>query len=360
MVRLHSEEKRDERMTLLARRFGCLSLVPHVPLARTTEVQPLRVLSEEASTELWVKRDDRTSTVLYGGNKVRKLEFIIGQAKHAGCDTLVTAGAYGSHHVLATTLFGRKWGFDVHTVMTPQPWTPHVERNLRCGLGAGAEMRGVRSWPAVPPTVAALQASLRMEGRKPFRVAYGGSSSAGAMGYVEAGLELAEQIADGECPEPDAIYVALGSGGTAAGLAIGLAAAGLTTSVIAVRVTPLLVCNRATVAALVHATLAKLRAQDPSFPAVRRAALSQLVIDGSMYGDGYGASSRPGSAASLAATREDLHVEPTYTARTLAAMLRDARETRRGQRLLFWLTVNSVDLSDRLARAPEVPAWVVR
>lgn len=341
-------------MTLLARRFPRLSMVPHVPLARTTAVQPLRILST-GGLDLWVKRDDTTAD-LYGGNKVRKLEFLLGEARQQGADTLVTAGAWGSHHVLATTLFGRKWGFDVHAVMVPQPITDHVESNLRVGLAAGSELHPVRSWPAVVPTTAALGASLRRDGKKVYRVPYGGSSATGALGFVEAGLELAAQIESGECPEPDAIYVALGSGGTAAGLAIGLAAAGLTTKVVAIRVTPLLVCNRATVSALVLATMRKLRGIEKAFPAVSRAALSQLVIDSSAYA-GYGNVDEIVRSTSLKADSEGLHVDPTYTARALGVMLRDAHEGRYGKRLLFWLTLSGADLDVRLGDAPGLPSW---
>lgn len=346
-------------MTLLARSFPALSMVPHVPLAQTTPVERLDALCEESGAEVWVKRDDRTAT-LYGGNKVRKLEFLLGDARQRGAKTLVTAGAWGSHHVLATTLFGTKWGFDVHAVMVPQPLTPHAENNLRCVAGAGATLHPVRNWVATTPTVAALVASLNRAEGSAYRVAYGGSSVVGALGFVEAGLELAAQIARGECPEPDAIYVPLGSGGTAAGLAVGLAAAGLTTEVIAVRVTPLIVCNRATVTALVVGILRHLRALEISFPSVRRAALGQLRIDGSFFGAGYGERDPAAERASEWAAKVGLSVDPTYTSKSLAALMRDASGARRGQRLLFWLTLSSADLSDRVKSAPPLPDFARR
>ncbi len=341
-------------MTLLTQRFSRLSMLPHIPLAETTPVHPLPDLGG-GDAELWVKHDDLTST-RYGGNKVRKLEFLLGEARNRGCDTLVTAGAWGSHHVLATTLFGSLWGFDVHAVMVPQPRTPHVEANLRCALGAGLCPHPVRRWVAVPPTMAALTASLRRAGKRVYPIAYGGSSPVGALGFVEAGLELASQIDAGLCPEPEAIYVALGSGGTAAGLALGLAAAGLTTQVVAVRVTPRLVCNRATVTLLLRSTLRKLRRSDPSFPAVGEAALGRLSVDGSLYA-GYGEVDAVVQQTQREAAAAGLALDPTYTCRALAAMLRDGRDGRRGRRLLFWLTLSGADLSERLAAAPALPDW---
>ncbi len=341
-------------MTLLARRFPRLSMLPHIPLAQTTPVQPLEELSD-GRADLWVKRDDLTSE-LYGGNKVRKLEFLLGDARSHGCDTLVTAGAWGSHHVLATTLFGTKWGFEVHAAMMPQPLTPHVETNLRCALGAGLKAHPVGRWIAVPPTMAAMTASLRSAGERVYTVAYGGSSPMGALGFVEAGLELAAQIDAGLCPEPEAVYVALGSGGTAVGLALGLAAAGLTTKVVAVRVTPRIVCNQAVIALLLRSTLRKLRRTDPSFPAVGDAALGNLVIDDSLY-VGYGEVDDVVRRAEAEAASANLELDPTYTARALAAMLRDARRGDRRRRLLFWLTLSGADLDRRLATAPALPPW---
>ncbi|MDP9149111.1 MAG: pyridoxal-phosphate dependent enzyme, partial [Myxococcota bacterium] len=90
--------------------------------------------SDEA--ELWIKRDDRTHEVV-GGNKVRKLEWLLADARSRGARRLVTAGAAGSHHVLATTYFGRREGFDVEAVLVPQPRTAHVVDVLRASLGLG-------------------------------------------------------------------------------------------------------------------------------------------------------------------------------------------------------------------------------
>lgn len=341
-------------MTRLAKRFPKLAMVPHVPLARPTAVEPLRGLVAELGGELWVKRDDRTSD-RYGGNKVRKLEFLLGDARRQDAKALVTAGAWGSHHVLATSLFGQQWGFEVHAVMVPQPRNEHVDENLRVDLAVGAQLHPVRSWPAVVPTMRALMLSLDASGKAPYRVAYGGSSSVGALGYVETGLEIAAQIDAGECPEPEAIYCAMGSGGTAAGLAIGLAAAGLTTRVRAVRVTPRLVCNRATVATLVANTVRRIRKQARSFPAVVRAAISAIEIDHDHVGAGYGAADPRAQEATRLAARDDLHLDPTYTARAFARFTADARHASRP--LMFLHTLSRADLSPLLEGAPPVPAF---
>ena len=325
-------------------------MLPHVPLARTTPVEHLESLSRSHNCELWVKRDDLTA-LPYGGNKVRKLEFLLADARHRGADTLVTAGALGSHHVLATSIYGRRWGFDVDAIMIPQPLTKHVEENMRLDELVGARLHHVANWAAAAPAMVARAGTLRMEGKHPYTVAYGGSSPTGALGYVEAGLEIADQISRGEFPEPDVVVVALGSGGTTTGLALGLRAAGLMTPVIAVRVTPLLVCNRGTLAALIMGCARRLRSADSSFPPVGRQALGQIEIDGSMVGSGYGEQSAIVDAAIRTAAASGLTLDNTYTGRAFAAVLRRA-ETRRHRRILFWNTLNSANTSQLLAEPP--------
>lgn len=342
-------------MTLLAQRFHKLSSLAHLPLSRPTPVERLDGLSDETGSDLWVKRDDR-SAELYGGNKVRKLEFLLADARRRGCKSIVTTGAYGSHHVLATSLFGAHWSFNVHAVVVAQPWTSHVEENLRCVLGAGTEVHRARAWPIVATKTASLLAGLTARGLSPYRVPHGGSSTVGTLGYVEAGLELAGQIDSGEIPEPSAIFVALGSGGTVAGLSVGLAAMGFTTPVIGVRVTPRLVCNRAVVVNLINSTVRYLRNIDPSFPDVAKGAGRLLKVHSDHYGGGYGVVDGATTEALKRSERSGLTLDPTYTGKAFAAFLSAAASGRNGRRLLFWNTLSSADLSPLLAVAPPIPS----
>ena len=341
-------------MTLLGSRFPRLASLPHVPLVTETPVLRLDQASHETGADLWVKCDDRTAEP-YGGNKVRKLERLIGDARRRSCDVLITTGAFGSHHTLATSIFGRKWGFDVHGFLVPQPITHHVEENLRADLAVGAQIHPVRRPALVPARVAAFTASLRLQGRRPYLIPHGGSSPLGAVGFVEAGLELAGQIEAGEMPEPSSIHVALGSAGTCVGLAVGLAAAGLSLPIVAVRVTPLLVCNQRTVSSLLRRTVELLRRHDRSFPDVARGAARMIRIDGSQYGAGYGRGTEAASDAIARARVDDLELDATYTAKAFAAFLRDSRGSRDTR--LFWHTLSSADLSELLREAPPLPSW---
>src|ERR1700677_4477293 len=169
---------------------------PRLPLARCpTPVEALAGLSAPGCA-LWVKRDDLTHHV-YGGNKVRKLEYLLGDARARGAKRLVTVGAVGSHQVLATTYFGTKAGFEVEAVLVPQARTDRVVEVLRADLGLGLRAFPVGSWAAAPWALLGRVASgARL-------IPLGGSSAVGTEGYVDAGRELAEQVRQGAMPEPD-------------------------------------------------------------------------------------------------------------------------------------------------------------
>lgn len=309
-----------------------------------TAVEHLSSLSTDHA-DLWVKRDDRTSPE-YGGNKVRKLERILAEALVRGARRVVTVGAVGSHHVLATTLYGRRVGLEVEAVLVPQPCSPHVIEVLRAGLAAGLRAIPVTSWAAVPLAVASR---LR---RGTVFVPVGGSSVRGSMGYVDAARELAAQVRAGELPEPDECVVALGSGGTAAGLAAGFAVEGLATRVVGVCV--------AAPAWLVRASAARLAARCAR--AVRWSATERslaaselrLVVDERFLGAGYGFATSDGESSSRAAAAVGMVLDPTYTAKAFAAALWHVR-ARRGPRVLYWHTLSSAPMAPLLEGAPEVP-----
>jgi D-cysteine desulfhydrase len=339
-------------VTTLAERWTGLAALPRIALATLpTPVERLAQVSERANAEVWVKRDDLTSPA-YGGNKVRKLEYLLGAARAAGADTLITVGALGSHHVLATSIFGAREGFDVHAVLGPQPGTAHVLESARGDLAAGATLHGVPSFALVPLAAKALALKLRMQGRTPYVIPAGGSSEVGALGYVEAGVELASQLAARTMPEPRAIHLALGTGGTVAGAAVGLAACGVTAEIVGVRVTDPALSNRIVLAQLVRRVVARLRALDPRFPDVADMALARIRIEPRELGRGYGVATDAARFADGLARVDGLALETTYTAKTLAGLMRDAAGRAPRTPLLYWHTLSSADLSPLLAKAP--------
>jgi 1-aminocyclopropane-1-carboxylate deaminase/D-cysteine desulfhydrase-like pyridoxal-dependent ACC family enzyme len=349
-------------MSVLADRWTQLRSLPRFELGTLpTPLERSVALGEVLGADVWIKRDDLTGP-LYGGNKVRKLERLLADAVDRGADTIITTGAAGSHHVLATSLYGRKLGLEVHGVLVPQARTAHVEDNLRGDVAAGAIVHRVPVHAAVAPVMAGLAIQLRARGKKPYVIGPGGSEVPGVIGYVEAGVELATQLLAARGGEPDAIFVALGSGGTAAGLALGLAAAGVMTRVVAVRVTPRALVRRAWLAALVRGATERLRGLDDRFPDVSDLAMQNLEIDEGELGGGYGVQTPAGrEAGRLAEEMGGITLDQTYTEKTFASLVRAARGARRGQRLLFVHTLSSTAPPiDRLAVLPKHVAALLK
>jgi D-cysteine desulfhydrase len=353
------------RVNALVERWPLLARLGRVELATLpTPVELLPRISETLDSEIWVKRDDLTASG-YGGNKVRKLEYLLGAATQRGADTLITAGAVGSHHVFATALYGRELGLETYAALTPQPYARHVEDQLRAGLAVGAHLYPVRGLGEVTRRVLELNARLRFWGRKPYFIPLGGSNVYGMLGLVNAGLELAQQIDAGLCPDIDAIYVATGSCATVAGIALGLAAGGVKTQVVGVRVTERLLANQARIAKLLKSASDLLCKLEPRFPAVAERALASIQLDSSQFGEGYGRSTPASDAARDLAGSEGLQLDETYTSKAFACMLREAGAssdggTRRGQKLLYWHTLSSASLEPFLKDAPDAPERFVK
>src|SRR6185312_10489775 len=238
---------------------------------------------------LWVKNDGLTGTP-YGGNKVRKLERLLLLAKARGAERLVTAGAAGSHHVLATAVYGRRAGFDVAAYLWPMQWSEHAEATLRASLAQGLEVRRVGS---------AAEATLRLfaqRGRN-FAIHIGGFGDEATLAYVDAAAELAADVAEGRLPEPASVVVPLGTGATAAGLLAGVVRSQLGSNVVAVSVAPNPVA-RPLVLRLAARALRR-TGNTHLIPQLPR----RLVVDGSRVGRGYGYATAEGARATELAAR---------------------------------------------------------
>jgi 1-aminocyclopropane-1-carboxylate deaminase/D-cysteine desulfhydrase-like pyridoxal-dependent ACC family enzyme len=298
---------------------------------------------------LWVKRDDLVAA-LYGGNKVRKLERLLGAARAAGKSRILTLGAAGSHQVVATVLYGRRAGFEVEAVLVPQPASEHARRNLRASLAQGLEPIVSPSWPAAPAIVATR---LR---RDTYFVPLGGSNVLGSLGFVDAASELATQVASGTMPEPEVVVVALGSGGTAAGLAVGFEAAEMRTRVLAVAVS-----QPAPVLAAMARRVARKTAEELGLSRARIVrAVKRIEIDRRWIGRGYGWSTPEGEAALDAAARTGVVLDPTYTAKAFACALAMARAPTRSGPILYWHTLSTAPMEPLLAGTRELPADLAR
>jgi D-cysteine desulfhydrase len=310
----------------------------HVALVdRPTPVERLRRLERElGSGELWVKRDD-LSARSYAGNKVRKLEFILAAARASGASEVLTFGAAGSNHALATAIHARALGLRSISMLIPEVNARAVRRNLLAGWHAGAELHHY-------PDEARLKAAVRYQlqrheaaaGRSPYVIAGGGSSPLGVAGFVDAAFELRAQIDAGLLPPPARIYVALGTTGTAAGLRLGLDAAGIDARLIAVRVVHPDIGNAARLALLYRQAASMLAGLDGTFP---RTTLdpAAVVIRHEYYGGRYAQYTHAGvAAAARALETEGLKLDGTYTGKAFAALLDDASREAEAGPALFW------------------------
>lgn len=302
---------------------------------------------------LWIKRDDDFTrpagtaapdlTRLFGGGKVRKLELYFGEARALGKRRLVTSGGAGSNQALAVALLGKALGFSVRLHLAPQIASSLTAKNVAADAAAGSEMR-------LFETVAEGHAQASREAQASgdiYVIPPGGTTPLGTLGFVNAGLELADDVRAGRMPAPRRVYVALGLGGSAAGLGIGCALGGLRTEIVAVRTSNPGTVSVATLRAIHAETIAFARARDPSFPTVTMEA-ANVRIDGRFVGAGYGAPTPAGAAAiARAQEREGWDLDPVYTGKALAAVLDDAG----GEPRLFWNTMSS-----RTVAVAEVPA----
>jgi 1-aminocyclopropane-1-carboxylate deaminase/D-cysteine desulfhydrase-like pyridoxal-dependent ACC family enzyme len=297
---------------------------------------PLEPFSIEGITPreggLWVKRDDLTNPV-YGGNKVRKLDFLLGEALAGKKRAVMTFGAYGSNHALATAVHSRALGIEPHVVLSPQAPTAYARATVLAHAALGTHVHLVEGWEGLREAVRVKQQLIARDGVEPLVIPMGGTSALGATGYVNAALEVGERFGS--------VYVAAGTLGTAVGLAIGLAAAGAPTRVVGVRVTPAEIANEEVARLLAAQTVGLLRSLDPSFPEIGYDELN-LELRQDLFEPGY-AVPTPGTEEAVAvAAGVGLALETTYTGKAMQALRSDARRgVLADGEVLFWDTYHS-------------------
>lgn len=326
----------------LATRLGKMALA-ELP----TPVNALQFKSNAGVRTISVKRDD-VSNASYGGNKIRKLEYILQRAWERGAQRIATFGAVGSNHALATAIQAVASGFDCTCLLVPQKSTPTIPRTLNMHRRIGTELIPLGR------SVDQLATYRRyLQHRRCWVIPMGGSSWLGAVGFVNAGLELAQQIAAGEIPSPSRIYMANGTMGSCAGLSLGLALAELPIELHAVRVVEERFASPPAFRRLQQKTAMMLRRLDPSIPADLVARVRLRWRD-EFFAGGYAVSDTvTRNAVDRAATLLGLRIETTYTGKAMAALLHDLESPDYdGGHYLFWNTYNSQPLPVTGARPP--------
>ncbi len=180
---------------------------------------------------LWIKRDDLTGIGL-GGNKLRKLEFLLGEASLMGCDVIVTSGAAQSNHCRLVAACGVMLGFEVHVVLASNDFPLQKSRNSKGSKLSGnqllMELFGATLYfvegnvNAARDEAGSIAKALELKGRKPYQIVPGGSNGLGAIGYAIAFSEIMNQL-QSRSARISEIYVSLSTGGTLAGLCVGRA-----------------------------------------------------------------------------------------------------------------------------------------
>ncbi len=316
---------------------GELPFAPYAELP--TPVEPLHGLEDA-----WIKRDDLTHP-RYGGNKVRKLEFVLGEIRARGARHVYTFGATGTNAGLATALMCAEERIGCTVFLFDQPDSPTVRRNYAAMQALGARL--IHCGSLLKAVLAFSLHPARLSRRTYFLYA-GCSNPVATFGYVNAAFELADQIRAGQCPEPAQIYVPVGSSSTLAGLTLGCRLAGMNSEVVGVRVAPSHVgpfaaCTPAVAVGQMRSALARIQC---AVPEVRGLEAPPVRLDERWYGAGYGAATPEAVAAIEVFHQQGIKLEQTYTGKVAAAFLA-ARSEARGP-LLFWNTFNSRPLEHLL------------
>lgn len=304
-----------------------------------TPICELSTIGKTYNHERLFMKQDNLSGPIYGGNKIRKLEFLLGEALEQGRKSVITYGAAGSNHALATAVCCRELGLKAFSILAPQQTSSHVQKNILMGAAVGAELILCSDYHQFPQaTQKIVERCLQDDGIEPYIIPAGGTNATGALGFVNAAFELKAQL------QPDVIYLPMGTGGTHAGLLVGLKLAGLKTRVEAIRVVDPLFRNASHIKKLCNDLCTKLGID----PLIQD---SDIIIRDEFFGEDYGIPTTEGNEAiELFQSLENVYLEYTYTGKAAAALLHDLRTGELdGQTVLYWNTLNSRDFSDQIA-----------
>lgn len=344
-----------------------------------TPVEPLPLLAPQlaGARHCYVKRDD-LSSALYGGNKVRTLEALFGQAEREGRAWVAATGAYGSNHAVATVLHGARRGLRTAVLLFPQPGSETARANLRVSLGLADEVVPVPHWSCLPLAAWWFSRACHARGEPALIMPPGGAIPRGCLGFLSAGLELGLQVQAGLLPPPAEVVLAVGSTCSTAGLLVGLALAarlelGFSASdparprpqLVAVRVTPWPVTSPLRILGLARRVVRWLQALtgERVFDIAHAELARGLELDPAQLGFGYGMPTPEGAAAISHAGALSVALDTTYAAKSAAGLLARLRE-RPDRVRVFWSTKSSAPLpevsDERLASAPtDMLRWLV-
>jgi len=306
-------------------------LAPHV--TPIDEARRLRDALGPGAPRVFIKRDDLLSFGC-GGNKVRKLQTVVAEARAAGADTLITCGGAQSNHARATAAAGAALGLQVVLVLNGSA-NAEPTANARLDHLFGADVRMVASRDERAPTMERIAEELRAAGKKPAIIPLGASNATGALGFARGVAEVAAASL-----APDIIIHASSSAGTQAGLIAGCALFGLKARIIGVSADEPADRLRQSVADLIGAMADRLGAKPATIGLER-----EIEVDDSQVGAGYGIPTAASTEAlELTARREGTLLDPVYTSKAMAGLIARIRngEIESERTVLFWHTGGQV------------------
>lgn len=306
--------------------------IPYLNLA--TLPTPVTKLNEVSKTighhQLFFKNDAETGKI-FGGNKLRKLCFLLAWAKLHKAELILTCGGAGSNHTTATIGCAREVGIPCEVFLSEQRPTSYARRNLLLSTLYGGKLS---VYPTFNDRQQAILDRAATCGKKVFYIPGGGSTARGSLGFVNAAFELAEQVRAGQLPEPDYLFVGAGSNGTAAGLGLGLCLAGLKTQIVAITTTSMSPADFLTDCKALYSDMLTLL--DIEAPEVIRYPVYSDLYFGETYAD-----LTPKTAAALNTLyqAEKIKLDGTYAGKAFAGFLDfAAAKENRDKVLLFWNT----------------------
>lgn len=296
-----------------------------------------------------MKRDDLTGKIknglrLYGGNKPRKLEFLLADALKKHSQTIITYGCAGSNHALATAVYAKELNLKSILMLQNQPNSYVVRHNLLLDNIYNAELKFFKD----NKTRNIATQKIIENDKYSYLIPLGGSNALGTIGFVNAAFELAQQIKNYEIKEPDFIYIATGSCATTAGLLLGIKATGLKSKIVAVCVEPEAEKDEflKNIKNLFIETNQLLNKTDLTFK-IYEFTQENLIINKKFCGTEYGLFiPETIEAIKLFKDKENIKLEGTYSAKPIAAIIDDAINSKiKNQTILFWNTYCGIDFS---------------
>lgn len=308
-----------------------------------TPLHKLETLSQELGVNLYLKRDDLTGISLFGGNKMRKLEYLMGDAIAKGCDTVFTFGATQSNHAMQTISACRKFGLTPILYLTAivEPDEEDLRANLLLDkiLGAEIHLVSIKGTTEAQADEKAIEQAyehakkLAAQGHKCYMIPMGGACPVGSAGFVSGFVEMDQQLREigihGDC-----LFHATGTGGTLAGLAAGKALVKSDIRIYSIHVSPKPPEHRDKIVQMANDTLVYLN----SDAVVDK---DDLNLDLNYYAPGYEIPNEPATKAiQLLARKEGIFLDPVYTGKGFAGMLDYIRSGKipQGSTVVYWHT----------------------